>query len=84
METRTNKNGKTVYREKVIINGRPHKSAWSTRKTDGKNWRIKTLAERQSGTTGMNSNFNPNIKFDVFADMWFEKRVKVGTLVRLL
>lgn len=76
METRTNKNGKKVYREKVIINGKAYKSPWFHRITDAKNWKAKTISERhQQMATGV--VYKPKVSLLDFSKKWYQEKVCV-------
>lgn len=75
METRKNKNGIIVYREKVYLDGKAVVSPYFRRQTDARNWKARTITERQiQMSTGL--SYNPKLTFLEFTEKWFEEKVK--------
>jgi len=76
LETRINKSGIKVYREKVYINNKACHSKWFLKITDAKNWKARIITERQKQlSTGL--SYNPKITFGEFATKWFEEKIKI-------
>ncbi|MCX6112566.1 MAG: tyrosine-type recombinase/integrase [Proteobacteria bacterium] len=75
METYRKKDGAIGYREKVYFNGKAIVSPFFRRQTDAKNWKARTVTERQKQiATGL--SYDPKITFGEFANKWFEEKVK--------
>ncbi len=76
MQVRKKKDDSSVYREKAYINGRQVVSPWFTQKTLAKNWKAKTISDRnQQKSTGV--TYNPKISLSKFSDKWFKEKVCV-------
>lgn len=76
METRKNKNGIVVYRDKIYINAKAYKSPWFSRKTDAKEWKAKAVYDRKNDmSSGL--SFNSDITLKEFSDKWVSEKVKV-------
>lgn len=76
MQSRRKTDGSIVYREKVYVDGIATYSPWFSQKTHAKNWKAKTISERQQQkSTGI--TYNPKISLSKFSDKWFQEKVCV-------
>lgn len=75
METRINKDGAKVFRDKVYINGRAVNSPWFDRITDTRNWKASKLVEKKKYGFSKNPYKQDTILKD-FCRQWIDNKVK--------